>query len=69
MNGDLDSRAGCRRRHFRGPTGGAVPTTDMVKLYGAAWSVYVRIVRLALEEKQVKYDRKRSMKDTLPSQG
>ncbi|WP_421378609.1 glutathione S-transferase family protein [Paraburkholderia sp. DD10] len=28
----------------------------MVKLYGAAWSVYVRIVRLALEEKQVKYD-------------
>ncbi|MDP9651818.1 glutathione S-transferase N-terminal domain-containing protein [Paraburkholderia caledonica] len=31
-------------------------TTDAVKLYGAAWSVYVRIVRLALEEKQVKYD-------------
>ncbi|WP_322007984.1 glutathione S-transferase N-terminal domain-containing protein [Paraburkholderia tropica] len=25
-------------------------------LYGAAWSVYVRIVRLALEEKQVTYD-------------
>lgn len=28
----------------------------MVKLYGAAWSVYVRIVRLALEEKQVGYE-------------
>jgi glutathione S-transferase len=27
----------------------------MVKLYGAAWSVYVRIARLALEEKQIKY--------------
>ena len=25
-------------------------------LYGAAWSVYVRIARLALEEKQVTYD-------------
>jgi glutathione S-transferase len=35
--------------------GEAVPTTEVVKLYGAAWSVYVRIVRLALEEKQVKY--------------
>jgi glutathione S-transferase len=33
-----------------------MPTTEVVKLYGAAWSVYVRIVRLALEEKQVKYD-------------
>jgi len=32
-----------------------MPTTEVVKLYGAAWSVYVRIVRLALEEKQVKY--------------
>lgn len=32
-----------------------VPTNDLVKLYGAAWSVYVRIARLALEEKQVKY--------------
>jgi glutathione S-transferase len=30
-------------------------TTDVVKLYGAAWSVYVRIARLALEEKQIKY--------------
>lgn len=30
-------------------------TTEMVKLYGAAWSVYVRIARLALEEKQIKY--------------
>ncbi|HEY4298099.1 MAG TPA: glutathione S-transferase family protein, partial [Paraburkholderia sp.] len=28
----------------------------MVKLYGAVWSVYVRIVRLALEEKQVGYE-------------
>ncbi|AFT84843.1 glutathione S-transferase [Paraburkholderia phenoliruptrix BR3459a] len=36
--------------------GGAMPTTEMVKLYGAAWSVYVRIVRLALQEKQVKYE-------------
>lgn len=36
--------------------GDAMPTTEVVKLYGAAWSVYVRIVRLALEEKQVKYD-------------
>ncbi len=26
-------------------------TTEVVKLYGAAWSVYVRIARLALEEK------------------
>lgn len=33
-----------------------MPTTEAVKLYGAAWSVYVRIVRLALEEKRVKYD-------------
>lgn len=33
-----------------------VPTTQVVKLYGAAWSVYVRIARLALEEKQIKYD-------------
>ncbi|RKR38343.1 glutathione S-transferase family protein [Paraburkholderia sp. BL17N1] len=30
-------------------------TTEVVKLYGAAWSVYVRIARLALEEKQIKY--------------
>ncbi|WP_236597674.1 glutathione S-transferase family protein [Paraburkholderia kirstenboschensis] len=30
-------------------------TTEMVKLYGAAWSVYVRVARLALEEKQIKY--------------
>ncbi|MFM0526425.1 glutathione S-transferase family protein [Paraburkholderia strydomiana] len=29
--------------------------TEVVKLYGAAWSVYVRIARLALEEKQIKY--------------
>ncbi|KPD19641.1 glutathione S-transferase [Burkholderia sp. ST111] len=29
--------------------------TGAVKLYGAAWSVYVRIARLALEEKQVNY--------------
>lgn len=36
--------------------GDAVPTSEVVKLYGAAWSVYVRIVRLALEEKQVTYD-------------
>ena len=36
--------------------GDVVPTTEVVKLYGAAWSVYVRIVRLALEEKQVRYD-------------
>jgi len=36
--------------------GDAVPTSEVVKLYGAAWSVYVRIVRLALEEKQIKYD-------------
>lgn len=28
----------------------------VVKLYGAAWSVYVRIARLALEEKRVNYD-------------
>ncbi|MFM0594433.1 glutathione S-transferase N-terminal domain-containing protein [Paraburkholderia dilworthii] len=34
----------------------AVTTTEAVTLYGAAWSVYVRIVRLALEEKHVKYD-------------
>nr|WP_288831201.1 glutathione S-transferase N-terminal domain-containing protein [uncultured Paraburkholderia sp.] len=27
----------------------------MVKLYEAAWSVYVWIARLALEEKQIKY--------------
>lgn len=32
-----------------------VSTTEVVKLYGAAWSVYVRIARLALEEKQIKY--------------
>lgn len=32
-----------------------VTTTEVVKLYGAAWSVYVRIARLALEEKQIKY--------------
>ncbi|WP_027800247.1 glutathione S-transferase family protein [Paraburkholderia dilworthii] len=32
-----------------------MPTTEVVNLYGAAWSVYVRIVRLALEEKKVKY--------------
>lgn len=31
-------------------------TKETVILYGAAWSVYVRIVRLALEEKQVDYD-------------
>ncbi|APA89680.1 glutathione S-transferase family protein (plasmid) [Paraburkholderia sprentiae WSM5005] len=36
--------------------GDAVPATEVVKLYGAAWSVYVRIVRLALEEKQINYD-------------
>ncbi|WP_036053268.1 glutathione S-transferase family protein [Burkholderia gladioli] len=30
-------------------------STAAVNLYGAAWSVYVRIVRLALEEKQVDY--------------
>ncbi|WP_242665790.1 glutathione S-transferase family protein [Paraburkholderia ginsengiterrae] len=30
-------------------------TDEAVTLYGAAWSVYVRIVRLALAEKQVKY--------------
>ncbi|WP_200652408.1 glutathione S-transferase family protein [Paraburkholderia aspalathi] len=30
-------------------------TTEVVNLYGAAWSVYVRIARLALEEKQVNY--------------
>lgn len=33
-----------------------MPTAEVVKVYGAAWSVYVRIVRLALEEKQVNYD-------------
>jgi glutathione S-transferase len=33
-----------------------MPATEGVKLYGAAWSIYVRIARLALEEKQVKYD-------------
>ncbi|WP_223217452.1 glutathione S-transferase family protein [Paraburkholderia phenoliruptrix] len=33
-----------------------MPTSEVVKVYGAAWSVYVRIVRLALEEKQVRYD-------------
>jgi glutathione S-transferase len=32
-----------------------VTTAEVVKLYGAAWSVYVRIARLALEEKQIKY--------------
>ncbi|AXF06511.1 glutathione S-transferase family protein [Paraburkholderia graminis] len=32
------------------------PATEVVTVYGVAWSVYVRIVRLALEEKQVKYD-------------
>jgi len=32
-----------------------MPATEVVKVYGVAWSVYVRIVRLALEEKQVKY--------------
>jgi len=32
-----------------------VSATEVVKLYGAAWSVYVRIARLALEEKQVDY--------------
>uniref|UniRef100_E1TFC5 glutathione transferase n=1 Tax=Burkholderia sp. (strain CCGE1003) TaxID=640512 RepID=E1TFC5_BURSG len=36
--------------------GVAMPTSEVVKVYGAAWSVYVRIVRLALEEKQVRYD-------------
>ncbi|WP_241163413.1 glutathione S-transferase family protein [Burkholderia gladioli] len=30
--------------------------TEAVRVYGAAWSVYVRIVRLALEEKRVTYD-------------
>ncbi|WP_236062582.1 glutathione S-transferase N-terminal domain-containing protein [Paraburkholderia nemoris] len=30
-------------------------TTEVVNLYGAAWSVYVRIARLALEEKQINY--------------
>lgn len=33
-----------------------VTTPEVVNLYGAAWSVYVRIARLALEEKQVKYN-------------
>ena len=33
-----------------------VTTTEVVNLYGAAWSVYVRIARLALEEKQIKYN-------------
>jgi len=32
-----------------------VRTTELVKLYGAAWSVYKRLARLALEEKQIKY--------------
>ena len=31
--------------------------TSLVTLYGAAWSVYVRIARLALEEKGVPYER------------
>ncbi|BCQ58232.1 glutathione S-transferase (plasmid) [Burkholderia gladioli pv. gladioli] len=34
----------------------AVTITEAVRVYGAAWSVYVRIVRLALEEKRVRYD-------------
>ena len=33
-----------------------MPASEVMKLYGAAWSVYVRIVRLAVEEKHVKYD-------------
>ncbi|WP_321902870.1 glutathione S-transferase N-terminal domain-containing protein [Paraburkholderia tropica] len=33
-----------------------ITTEEMPVLYGAAWSVYVRIARLALEEKQVTYD-------------
>jgi len=32
-----------------------VSAIGVVKQYGAAWSVYVRIARLALEEKQVSY--------------
>jgi glutathione S-transferase len=32
-----------------------VSAAEVVKLYGAAWSVYVRIAGLALEEKQIKY--------------
>lgn len=36
--------------------GDAMPISEVVKVHGAAWSVYVRIVRLALEEKQVRYD-------------
>ncbi|MFM0592775.1 glutathione S-transferase family protein [Paraburkholderia dilworthii] len=32
-----------------------MPITEEVKLYGAAWSVYTRIARLALEEKRVNY--------------
>lgn len=36
-------------------SGDPVPANEVVKLYGAAWSVYVRIARLALEEKQVDY--------------
>ncbi|MFM0756763.1 glutathione S-transferase N-terminal domain-containing protein [Paraburkholderia strydomiana] len=35
--------------------GDPMSATEVVKLYGAAWSVYVRIARLALEEKQVSY--------------
>lgn len=35
--------------------GDPVLTTAVVNLYGAAWSVYVRIARLALEEKRVDY--------------
>lgn len=46
----------CRIRDSQALPGGAMSTTEVVKLYGAAWSVYVRIVRLALEEKQVKYE-------------
>ncbi|CAG4902391.1 glutathione S-transferase N-terminal domain-containing protein [Paraburkholderia gardini] len=30
--------------------------TSLVTLYGAAWSVYVRIARLALEEKEAPYE-------------
>ncbi|WP_321906144.1 glutathione S-transferase N-terminal domain-containing protein [Paraburkholderia tropica] len=33
-----------------------ITAEETLVLYGAAWSVYVRIARLALEEKQVTYD-------------
>jgi hypothetical protein len=44
-----------RFRAFMRDWSDRVTTSEVVKLYGAAWSVYVQIARLALEEKQIKY--------------